>query len=139
MNKKLDNYVYPIDHSPDSELGIIQTKGAFYDSYNRRWSQNFKNLHNAISNGFDFDAMILYCTNKDGNNIDRLYILPIEELLKRTSITINKNPSNRNGRCPRGAWYEKYRIVDKDIINKVNGIWRQILEEKGILQSIKQR
>lgn len=29
LNKRLDNYITPIDHTYDSELGIIQTKGRF--------------------------------------------------------------------------------------------------------------
>lgn len=131
LNKKLNNYITPIDHSPDSELGIIQTKGAFYNSYHQRWSQNFRNLHNTIINGFNFDFLILYCASEDGKIIARIYIIPKEETMSRTGITINKNPSNRNGRCPEGAWYEKYRVTDEESIKKINQIWKQILDDRS--------
>ncbi len=70
LNKKLDCYNTPIDHSRDSELGIPQTKGCFYNSYSQHWHQNFKNEHNQIANGFEFDVLILYCASEDGKTID---------------------------------------------------------------------
>ena len=51
LNKKLDCYNTPIDHSPDSELGILQTRGRLYDTYNQRWG--FTRLGNEHSKKFD--------------------------------------------------------------------------------------
>lgn len=122
LNKKFDNYCCPIDHSRDSELGTIQTKGAFYNYVERRWCQYLRNLHDVIRRGFDFDNMILYCAS--GEIIERIYIIPKKEVMKRIGITIVKNPS-------RGVqWYEKYRIKDEDVLNKINDIWKDIIKEK---------
>ena len=122
MNKKNDNYSRgtPIDHSWDSELGIIQTKGCLYSSEYRQWSQNFKNEHNQVSKGFNFDILILYCASEDGKYIERLYIFPVEQILERTKISIIKNPSKGY------LWYEEYRMEDEDILKTVNEIWKDI-------------
>jgi len=121
LNKKLDCYNTPIDHSRDSELGIIQTKGCLYNPTYRWWAQNFENLHDAIANGFEFDVLILYCISKDGKIIERIYILPSLEIIERSSITIVKNLHH-------GGWHEQYRITDEETINKVNDIWKEIIE-----------
>ncbi len=128
MNKKLDNYNSPIDHSIDSVLGIIQTKGRFYDSYNQCWTQNFTHEHNAVAKGFDFDVLILYCVSKDGKIIERIYIFPSEEILKRISITVYDDPKDRwkNSILP---WYEEYRIDDEKVLLKVNEIWKHLTGE----------
>lgn len=121
LNKKLDCYNTSIDHSLDSELGIIQTKGRFYNSKYSSWSHSFNNLHDAVANGFDFDHLIFYCANKDGKIIERIYIFPTEEVLKRISISIVKNPL-------RGIqWYEHYRVKDEETIKRVNEIWKEII------------
>jgi len=130
LSKENDCYNGPLDHSADSEGKIPQTKGKWYDSYNRYWHQNLKSEHNAIRREFKFDYLILYCASKYGKIIERIYVFPIEELLKRTGITIIKNPSNRNGRCPTGGWYEQYRVKDEEVMNKVNEIWKEIISGK---------
>lgn len=119
LNKKLNNYHSPIDHSLDSELGIPQTRGKLYDSYNRRW------LFGSFGREWNkkFDHEICYCASKDGKIIERLYIFPIEEIKdKRTSIGIVKNPINNI------PWYEKYRVIDEKILKKVNDIWKEIVK-----------
>jgi len=121
LNKKLDNYRTPIDHSWDSELGIPQTKGCLYNSENRCWHQNFENLHDVIANGFEFDVLISYCASKDGKTIERIYIFPLEEIIKRQSIKIFNNITNH--------WYDEYRVIDEETIKKVNDIWKQIIGE----------
>lgn len=129
LNKKLDNYRTPIDHSCDSELGTIQTKGCFYNSDYRTWSQNFKNERSQIDRGFNFDVLILYCASKDGKYIERLYIFPVERILERTQVSIVKNPKDRWGNS-RTSWYDQYRITDKATIEKVNKIWKEIIDKK---------
>ncbi len=115
LNKESDNYKSPIDHSHDSELGIIQTKGRFYDSINRYWT------FSCLERDWDkeFDNMICYCASKNGKIIEKIYIFPISEIIGRTSIGIYKNSS-------RGEWYEKYRVTDEEEIKKVNNIWKKI-------------
>lgn len=120
LNKKLDNYNSPIDHSLDSELGIVQTKGRLYNSIDRKWG--FGGLEREWRKEFDYE--ICYCANKDGNIIERIYIIPKKEIIDRgTSICIYKNPS-------RYVWYEQYRVKDEDILKKVNEIWKEIISNK---------
>lgn len=116
LSKENDRYNGPLDHSRDLTLGLVyQTKGKLYDHIDKSWKQSWKNEHNK-----EFDYLISYCTSKDGKIIERIYIFPKEEVVKRSGITIVKNPS-------RGVqWYEKYRIKDENIIN--NG--KEILKEK---------
>lgn len=121
LNKKLDCYNTPIDHSRDSELGTIQTKGCLYSSEYGKWSQDFKNEHNQIDKGFKFDVLILYCASEGGKYIERLYIFPLENILERTSISIVKNPKDRWGNYIT-SWYDRYRITEKASIKKVNEI-----------------
>lgn len=118
LNEKYDNYTTPIDHSRDSELGIPQTKGAFYDSYNQYWVFSCKNERNKNK---QFDVLICYCANIDGKTIERIYIFPKLEIDKRTGFALVKNPS-------KGVqWYEKYRVTDEETIKKVNDIWKEII------------
>jgi hypothetical protein len=123
LNIVNDNYTVgtPIDHSPDSELGIIQTKGKFYDSISRYWS--FGGLEREWKK--KYDHMICYCANKDGTLIERIYIFPVKEIKdKRVCITIVKNPSKGY------PWYEEYRIKDEETIKKINEIWKKIIVSK---------
>jgi hypothetical protein len=125
LNKKLDNYNTPIDHSPDSELGIIQTRGRLYDHMKGRWS--FSNLQREWNKNFDHE--IFYCANKDGTLIERMYIFPSEEIEIRKSIDIIKNPTDahRNSITP---WYEDFRVKNEETIKKVNEIWKKIIDKK---------
>lgn len=125
LNKKLDNYNTPIDHSRDSELGILQTKGCLYNQLDRRWALSFIREHNQIEKGFEFDTLILYCASKDKNIIERIYIIPVEEIINRNSIAVMKNPL-KNGK-PMIPWYERYRVKDEDELKKVNKIWGKII------------
>lgn len=117
LNKRFDNYNTPMDHSPDSELGIIHTKGRIYNVRNDNWAFDIRRDVNKT-----FNNVICYCTSKDGKYIERIYIFPEEEIKERGSITIYKNPS-------KGFWYEKYRVTDEEVIKKINKIWKYILEE----------
>lgn len=125
LNIKLDNYKIPIDHSWDSELGILQTKGRLYYPIERYWNIDIRNLQSEESS--KFDNLIFYCASKDGKTIDRIYIILKKEIMKRSSITICKNPTDRWGNSIT-PWYEQYRVKDEETINKVNDIWEQIIE-----------
>ncbi len=120
LNIENDNYGSPMDHSKDPELGIIQTKGSFFHIiYNQHegWKFNVEREHNK-----EFDNMISYCVSKDRKRIEGIYILPKKDVIKRIStIVIVRNPS-------RSVWYEKYRVKDENILNKVNEIWKKLME-----------
>jgi hypothetical protein len=126
LNKKLDNHKTPIDHTIDSELGIIQTKGRSYDSYNRYW------ITSGLNRDWkkEFDYLIFYCTSEDGNIIDRIYIIPSWEIIEIKGFAIVKNPTIGWNSIPFIPWYEKYRVKDEETIKKVNEIWQKILDEK---------
>lgn len=123
LNKKLDRYTTRIDSSRDSELGILQVQGRFFSNLigaNGGWS--FGHFEREWDK--EFDNMICYCASKDGKYIERIYIFLADEIIGRTSAAIVRNPSKGT------QWYDKYRITDEEIINKVNDIWQQILKEK---------
>jgi hypothetical protein len=130
LNKINDNYKSPIDHSIDSELGIIQTKGKLYGSKNEYWTTDCKKEYNSYMKGFKFDKLIFYCASKEGNNIDRMYIFPKEEILKRKCIGIYKNPTDCTGRS-KVSWYDQYRILDKEIVKQINNIWKYVVEKNN--------
>jgi len=121
LSVEKDNYTLPFDHSVDPELGIIQTKGVFYDTIEQTWHHgDITSEHNK-----EFDYLIFYCASKDGKIIERIYIFPKKEVVKRTSITIRKNPS-------KGVqWYEQYRVKEEyviTVITNVNTIWKYIIK-----------
>lgn len=70
--------------------------------------------------------MICYCASKDRKKIERIYIFPVKEVIKRTGISISKNPTNSSG-IPILSWYDQYRVKDEDVINKINDIWKEII------------
>lgn len=134
LNKRLDNYNTTIDHTRDSEFGILQSKisnlilmhrHTTVDGEERKyygWVASFTGEHNAIKRKIKFDNVIIYCIGKNG--IERIYIVPKEEVENRGSISILEyNPR----RLP---WYEKYRIIDEDILKNVNKIWKEVINER---------
>jgi hypothetical protein len=122
LSKINDNYALPYDHSPDKELGIIQTKGkvlAYLKFPSEGW--HFKN--NDRLKKYDFE--ICYCISRDLNTVEQTHIIPSYELYNKAGFTITKNPK-------RGIpWHEKFRIKDQETLTKVNEIWKQILKEKN--------
>ena len=120
MNIISDCYNSFIDHTIDPELGIIQTKGKTYNSIEKSWQGGWQ------SRDKEFDNLILYCTSKDGKIIERIYIFPKFEVIKRASIHIYKNPSRGGKGKNYDPWYEEYRIKDEKILEKVNNIWKEI-------------
>lgn len=119
-----NNYGLHFDHSIDSELGIIQTKGSVYSTIDERWEANVTNEY-----GKEFDHLIFYCADKDMKNIERIYIFPRIEIIKRKTIGIYKNPMNSRGTRSIIPWYEKYRVRDNEFIVKVNEIFQMIIKE----------
>lgn len=101
LNIENDNFDTPIDHSRDHEYGIIQTKGAII-SYGI-W---YYNLEGEIFK--EFDNLIVYCMDINTKKVERVYIVPWEEVVTRSSITIRKNPKR-----PTDIWYEQYRVDER--------------------------
>lgn len=125
LNIENDNYNSPIDHSRDSELGIIQTKGGTY--YLNGWRLN--KLDRERNKPIDY--IIFYCVDKNFRNIERIYIIPKSEIIGRQGITFVKDPS-------RGIpWYEKYRVKDEGTLKMVNDIWIDIINKKTKIRNKK--
>lgn len=106
LNIKNDNFNSPIDHNRHEKYGIVQTKGMTYNEFEQTWSTKWENEQNK-----EFDNIIMWCANKDMTKIERIYIFPKFEVMKRTGPTIYKNPIGYRGI----GWYEKYRIDDKTV------------------------
>lgn len=99
-NIKKDNFTYKYDHSPDLEYGIVNTKIATIEMGAWHFTPKGKYAH-----------AVLFCMDKEWENVDRTYIIPEFEMKMRTSITITKNPI-------RGSqWYDKYRVDEKPYNN----------------------
>lgn len=116
LNIKNDNFHSEIDHSKDSELGIIQSKSSFFNSLEGYWSSHVENEHNK-----NFDFLFYYCLSNNGKTIEQGYIFPKFEIMKSSSVTIYKDPMRGYNR-----WYDKYRIKD---IKPYNDAYQQILKE----------
>lgn len=123
LNIKLDNYNSLLDHSTDSELGIIQTKGAKYNVIHEWWGFYFESECNKT-----FNYEICYCSSEDGKKIERVYIIPKLEIVCITGIQIRKNPTIGRYNSPYVPWYDKYRVKDKDILKIINRFWQKIIE-----------
>ena len=63
--------------------------------------------------------IIVYCADKDGETIERIYIFPKEEVIKSKTVSIVKNPTKGI------QWYEKYRL-EEDIVIHVNDIFKNL-------------
>lgn len=125
LNVINNNYRFPIDHSKHSILGIMQTKGAFFSidvGAKGGWQIGYRTTEYKKQ----YDKMICWCASKDGKTIERGYIIPKNEIDKRRSIGIVKDPRT----WP--VWYEQYRITNEKELKKINEIWKQILVEKGL-------
>lgn len=119
LNIKNNNFEVPIDHSRHHILGIIDTTGRFYDPINRWWIFTDMNRYR----NKDIDNIICWCANKNGDIIERGYIIPKGEIINRKGFTIVKNPTNDV------LWYEKYRIIDEEELKKINSIWKKIISK----------
>lgn len=119
LNIENNNFNSPFDHSVDPELGILETKGTVLkhkilpDRIKEYDCWNFTIRLEKI-----FDHIILYCADKNMENIERVYIIPWKDIDKRFknmtfSITICKD---LNG------WYEKYRVDEKPYNNAFHNL-----------------
>lgn len=127
LNIENDDRHSPID-SIDPVTGLYyQTKGALYDRRSRSWHANFKSERRALSKGFKFHRLIYYCASEDGKIIDRMYEFTEEEIKNRSSIEVSKNPTDSR-KNPIIPWYEKYRVIDEEELNKVREIWKKIID-----------
>lgn len=123
LNKKYDNYEYPID-CLDEDTGLYyQVKIAYYNPVDRYWHQSFKHEHNSIRRHFRFKSLFLFCIDKKGKIVERIYEISEEDVIKREIIAIVKNSS-------RITWYEDYRIKDEKTLESVNKIWQKINDKK---------
>lgn len=95
-NLKLDKFTSKIDVK-DVEFGIVQVKSpSIYMNY--QW--------NATSIKGDFDVLVILCMSKDYKHVERVYIIPKNDVGNRTAVGIVKNPT-------RGGWYEMFRVDEK--------------------------
>lgn len=124
LNIEKNCYNTPIDHSIDNELGIIQTKGRLNDRINKCWIFDAYRDQNK-----DIDNIICYCFDRYMKILERIYIFPKEEILKRTCITIMERSSRSI------PWYEKYRICEETCKN-VDNIWNNIINNNDIKTNI---
>lgn len=120
LNKKYDNYTFRIDCFDEETKLYYQAKVAWYNRVNRLWSQNFIDEHKSIGEGFRFNTVYIFCISRDGKVVERIYEIPEDEVIKRKSISIYKNPSKGI------RWYEQYRAKDEEELKKVNEIWKRI-------------
>lgn len=129
LNYENDNFNSQIDHSRDSEYGILQTKGSSLLNYRGRqyWGFCTRGIVNMCIRDDNkiFDNVILYCMDKEMKNVLRVYIIPYEEVSVRTKINININSS-------KNSWYEKYRVDYK----LYNDVYHKILLKKSRKTSI---
>lgn len=122
LSIKYDNYKLPLDHTIDSEGIIYQTKGRCYYSLRNMWNQNWINEH-----GKNYNFLIFYCFDKNGEHLERVYVFPKDIVEDITGVAIVDY--NSKGVLHSG-WYDQYRIDNEDILNLLNNIWNKILEEK---------
>lgn len=122
LNKENDNYNSPIDCKDLVMESYHQVKIAYYNSVNKRWSQNFNNIQYLSIKGFGFKSLFLFCVSEDGKKIERVSEISEEDIIVRLGITVAKNS------CPsRVAWYDQYRLEDKGELKKLNEIWQKML------------
>jgi hypothetical protein len=130
LNKKYDDYEYPIDcYDPKTGLyhqvqGRILTtfkyilsdgKCAYYEGW------PFTNFYKELNK--EFDDMICVCKNDHGNIIEEIYRIPFEEL-KRGAAKILKNRLRNSTTL---YWYDKYRITNKEELKDANDILKKMI------------
>ncbi len=133
LNKKNDNFNSLYDHSPiprhilvkmgklvDLYGKVPQTKGAKLTVLRigmleyEKWTCKLRS--ELIK---EFDYIIFYCISKDGDMVERIYIIPRSDL--KTTISIYRNSKYSR--------WEEYRIRDECVIS-INSIWQEIVGAK---------
>ncbi len=121
-----------LDHSPipngiymtirgklvDLSGKIPLTRGRYYDPNRKCWSATSieRDWHK------EFDILVFYCVSEDGNTIERVYIIPKYEIIKRKCISACKNTCN--------AWYEKYKVSEEEDLKNANKFWDEIISRR---------
>lgn len=100
-NIKMNTFRFYIDLSKHSKYGYIEVKTATLNRKNGNWS--FSKFDEK-----DFDTLFLVCMDENDpwKSVKRVYAIPWEDAINRSSIKIYENPS-------RSAWYDKYKIDEK--------------------------
>lgn len=123
LNKKYDNYKFPID-CYEVKTGLYhQVQGHYYNSRSGCWP--FSGFEREW--GKTFEDMVCFCMSKDGKIVERIYKFPKKEIDIRKSLCICKDDSHGN---PIISWYGKYRTTDEDVLKKANDIWKKINEQR---------
>ena len=97
-NIESDNFNSKYDLLTDSEYGIIQVKGR--KLYCGGWKTKIGREHH-------FDVLFLLCKSKDGEDIQRIYIIPESEFYGIGGLEIPKSP-----KLSIGSKWEKFRLDD---------------------------
>ncbi len=102
-NILMDNFCFKID-SKHPKYGLIEIKTSSLHKY----LYNFKEIymwHFNHVNRHKFDILILVCMddNEIWKDVVKVLIIPYDETLGRSSITIFKDPKKNN-------WYEIYQV-----------------------------
>lgn len=97
-----DNFNSPIDHSRDPIYGILQTKGAIYNSTYEMWVFDIHRESNK-----EFDHLIAYCASIGMKKILRVYVFPKKDIFMRTSTSISISSNHKI------HWYDKFRVKEE--------------------------
>lgn len=96
-NLKMDNFRFYVDLSKISGYGYCEVKIA---------TVSYGVYHFNTKRHQDYDNIFLICMDEQWTNVERVYVIPWEYAVKRTSIGIIKNPSKK-------TWYAEFRIDEK--------------------------
>lgn len=123
LNEENDNFEFPID-CLDPKTGFkYQIKGKFSRLHNNIECWDFTKFDKDWEK--EYRSMICFCASKDGNTIERIYEIPIEEIKIRRSITIVKNPKFTR----LAVGYEKFRIKEEEKLKRIDNIWKRIISK----------
>lgn len=100
----MDNFRFYVDLSKHSIYGYVEVKTATFDKMTGQWPFNVKGKKN-------YDNIFLVCMDAYWKNVERIYVVPFERAIKRSSIGIVKEPS-------RSTWYSDL-IIDEKPFNNV--------------------
>lgn len=122
LNKKNDNYSKGtrIDCLDEKTGEYYQTKIAYYNSRNNLWGFDFRKLQESIIQGFRFKSIFLFCISEDGQIVNRIYEIPEKEIY---DVETRKGKASISVRNNAKGWYELYRIINDEELNKINKMW----------------
>lgn len=126
LNEENNNHRSPIDCYDPKTMLYYQVGGRCYDSLNQLWS--FKGLDREWFK--IYENITCFCFSRDEKSVERIYKFPSDIIMKKTGVWIVKNPMNTAGTSSIIPWYEKYRVRDKDELNRANNIWNNIIKQR---------